>query len=75
MIFSKFFDIFSGNYLDDGVVLVAQEFGVFMDIQNLPIHTIMAMVKAAGASVEARKNAQAQANSPQSRSRKPRGRR
>lgn len=57
-------------------MLVAQEFGVFMDVQNLPIHTVMAMVKAAGASVEARKNASAQASvsgGPASRGRKSKG--
>ena len=60
MIFYKFFEFFTPSYLDDGAILVAREMGVFIDTQNLPMHTIMAMVKTAQAMVEQKRMASQQ---------------
>jgi hypothetical protein len=49
-----FFEVVDHRYLNDGTVIVAEEFGVLLDVDNMVMNRVMSLVTAAGHARERR---------------------
>lgn len=52
-----FFEVVNFSYLRDAMILVAEQYGVLMDTEQMLMSNIMAMVTAASAKQEAKQKA------------------